>query len=248
MSVKKFRDLTLVSVNEDQMLVIACDSSGAVGNKKHDKIQTDPEILGYYIAIVALSEVLAFGASPISIVNTLSVEMDKTGQQVLQGIKRAVKPLSLPEDIIITGSTEENFTVCQTGIGVTVIGIVNKNVWKPHRTKKGALAVVVGLPKVGDEVLMANEQEILTIPTLLKLKKNPNIQEILPVGSKGIFYEANKMANTNNLEFVKNKNILVDLDKSAGPATCAVVSIKEEYCTILEENCLIPVNRIGTFV
>ncbi len=248
MSVKKFRDLTLLSINEDQLLVIACDSSGGVGNKEHDIIKTDPETLGYYITFVALAEILAFGAKPISIVNTLSVEMDKTGQQILHGIKKAIRPLSLPEDIIVTGSTEENFTVCQTGIGITVVGIVDKNVWKPRKTKEGALAVVVGLPKLGDEVLKDNGHEILSIPTLLELTRNPRVQEILPVGSKGIFYEARKMASTNNLEFVKDKRVIVDMDKSAGPATCAVVSIDENYFDKLEERLTIPVNRIGMFV
>lgn len=247
MEIKKFRDLTFISINEKQLLVIACDSSGGLGNKERDIIKVSPDILGYYTTNVALYEILSIGAEPITIVNTLSVEMNNTGKEIIKGIKRAIKPLSFRDDLIITGSTEENFPVCQTGIGITVIGIIDKNKWEIPRTKKGALAVVIGIPKLGGEVLADEGREIFSLEILLELKKLPFILEILPVGSKGILFELEEMARTNDLNLCIFSDIKVDLYKSAGPATCAIVSLEEKYYTLLKDKCPIPVNKVAKF-
>ena len=248
MKIQKFRDLTFVDINEEQLMVVSCDSSGGIGNKEMDIVKTSPEILGYYTTGVALSEILAVGAEPVTIVNTLSVEMDNTGMQIIEGIKKAISPLNLPDDIVVTGSTEENFPICQTGMGITIIGIINKNQWIRPSTEKGDLCVIVGIPKVGNEVLEDKGRQILSISTLLELVKGCNVQEIIPVGSKGILFEAKEMARTNNLNLVLDKEIFIDLHKSAGPATCAVVSINKDEYEDLRKTCPIPVVKIGEYV
>mgnify|MGYP000017345458 CR=1 FL=1 len=249
MKISKFRDLTFVDINQNQTIVIACDSSGAIGNKERDLVQVDPELLGNLTAQVVLKEILAIGAEPITIVNTLSVEMNDTGERIVRGIKKAIAPLGLPDAQIITGSTEENFPTCQTGMGITIIGIINKDSWNQPRAKSGSLAVVVGIPKVGYDVL-EDKGEILSIEHLIELKNNPNIYEILPVGSKGILFELNEMARTNNLAFCleDEDDIKLDLNKSAGPATCAIISIDENGYEKLRKTFSIPVNRVGRFI
>jgi len=247
MKISKFRDLTFIDINQNQTIVIACDSSGAIGNKERDLVQVDPELLGDLTAQVVLKEILATGAEPITIVNTLSVEMNDTGERIIKGIMKATEPLGLPDIHIITGSTEENFPTCQTGMGITIIGIIDKNNWKQPRTKSGLLAVVVGIPKVGYEVL-EDKGEILSIKHLIELKNNPNIYEILPVGSKGILFELNEMARTSNLTFCLDDDLKLDLNKTAGPATCAIISIAENDYEKLEKSFPIPVNRIGRFI
>lgn len=247
MKISKFRDLTFIDINQNQTIVIACDSSGAIGNKERDLVQVDPEILGDLTAQVALKEILAIGAEPITIVNALSVEMNDTGERIIKGIKKATAPLGLPDTQIITGSTEENFPTCQTGMGITIIGIIDKNNWKQPRAVLGSLAVVVGIPKVGYEIL-EEQGDILSIQHLLELKKNPRIYEILPVGSKGIFYELKEIARTNNLTFSLDDDLKIDLNKSAGPATCAIISIEENEYTKLKNSFPIPVNKIGRFI
>jgi len=244
--ISKFRDLTFIDINQEQTLVIACDSSGAIGNKERDLVQVAPEIVGNLITQVALKEVLAIGAKPITVVNNLSVEMNDTGEKIIKGIKKAIEPLAIPDAHIITGSTEENFPVCQTGIGITIVGIIDKNNWKQPRAFVESLAVVVGIPKVGYEVL-EDEGEILDIQHLLELKNNPNIYEILPVGSKGVLYELKEMARTNAMTFCLEENIKLDLNKSAGPATCAIIAIDESEYRKLETCFPIPVERIGRF-
>lgn len=247
MKISKFRDLTLIDINDEQIMVIACDSAGGIGSKEKDVVKVAPEIVGYFTAQVALMEILAIGAKPITIVNTLSVEMNDTGKRIIEGIRRAIEPLNLSDTEILTGSTEENFPSCQTGMGLTIIGIIDKKNWIRPKAKANSLAVVVGIPKVGNEVKEDKGREVLSIPHLLELKSNPNIYEILPVGSKGILYELKEMVRTNNLSYRLDSEIPLDLNRSAGPATCAIISIEEKNYDSLKKSFTIPVNRIGKF-
>ncbi|MTI67848.1 MAG: selenophosphate synthase [Firmicutes bacterium] len=246
MKLKKFRDLSLVSIDDDKLLVIACDSSGAIGNKEKDVVKVDPSIIGYFTCHVSLCEILAVGAKPISIVNTLSVEMNNTGKKIISGIKKALKQTEIAEDIIVTGSTEENFEVCQTGMGITAIGAVDKNKFNKVKAKKDELIIVAGLPKVGNEVDI-NDRDLLTIKKILQLRENPYVSEILPVGSKGILYELNELARTNNLKYILEDKINLDLKKSAGPATCALLTVNKNGYDKLKNTIDIPLNIIGSF-
>ena len=177
MKITKFRDLTLIYINENQIMVIACDSSGGIGNKQYDLVKVDPDTVGFFTTQVALMEVLAIGAKPITVVNALSVEMDPSGQKIIQGVKKALEPLKLPEDKIITGTTEENIKVCQTAIGITVIGIIDKEDFRINTARKNDIVVCVGIPKVGEEVILDNGKEILSIELLLRLVKDTNVQD-----------------------------------------------------------------------
>ncbi|MCK4261200.1 MAG: hypothetical protein KAX49_19655 [Halanaerobiales bacterium] len=244
MQVQRFRDLTLISINEEQILVVACDSSGGIGSKEKDIIKVSPEIVGYFTTFVALAEVLSVGAKPMVVTNTLSTEMNDTGNKIIEGIKKVIEPLE--NEIILTGSTEENFSVCQTGMGITVIGTMFSEDWRRIRTKSGSIAVVVGLPKVGDEIKMG-DLEILSISVLLDMRDNSFVEEILPVGSKGILYEAQEMARTNNLTFTLDAETSIPLYKSAGPATCAIISLKPESYDQFKIQLSLPVQKIGKF-
>lgn len=247
MKIRKHRDLTLIDINDDQILVVSCDSSGGIGNKENDVVKTPPEIVGQLTTQVALMEILAFGANPITVVDTLSVEMEDTGRRILVGIKKALEPLDFDFDNVMTGSTEENFPVTVTGIGITIIGIINKANWERPRTEKGLIAAVVGLPKVGDEVL-ANKDSIMDIQKLLDLKTKDYIKEILPVGSKGVLYELEQMAETNNIRLSLEDMKTIDLSKSAGPSTCVIVSMEEGEYERFKKEFSIPVNRVGRFI
>ncbi len=243
----KFRDVTVVDITPEYRMVISCDSSGGIGNKENDIIKTDPETVGYFATQVALMELLSTGAIPITIVNTLGVEMDKTGQQIMKGIKKALKPLKLEDDIVITGSTEENIPVCQTSMGITIIGKIEKNKWRQRKAKKRDLIVAIGIPKVGNEVLDDNEKKTMTISILIDLLKKSYINDILPVGSKGIAYEIEEMASTSDLNCNIYDKAGIDLYKSAGPATCVIVAIDREDYEDLKKSMPIPVNFIGIF-
>ena len=83
---------------------------------------------------------------------------------------------------------------------------------------------------------------------MLKLIKYKEVNEILPVGSKGILYELGEMARTNDLKYCIEDDLLVDVYRSAGPGTCAIISLNEKNYNLIKENFPIPVNRIGKFI
>lgn len=231
MKVEKFRDLTLMHINEETMMVLSCDSCGAIGMKKHDALETPEEIVGYLTAGVALSELLAFRAKPVTIVNNFCVEMNPTGKKIIGGIKKAIADCGLDQEILLTGSTEENMPTVQTSIGITAIGIVDLKNWTKPKTYEGDDLIVVGKPKVGAEVLESKEMPNIKIMSLIK--DIPEINEILPVGSKGIDYEIGELCKSNNLSFTYAEKIEVDVKKTAGPGTCFIVSGPKE--SILEQ-------------
>lgn len=244
MKIERFRDLTLIDLDEEKYLVVACDSCGGVGSKEFDVLKAEAEIVGYYTAYVPLAEVISIKAQPITIIDTLSVEMEPYGLKIIDGIKKLANEANLDVSII-NGSTEENFKTEQTGIGVTVIGYLLKNDF-PIRTKEGDIALIVGLPKVGQEVL-EDKDEILTIKKLIEIRELNYIKEILPVGSKGIYHELKEIEKSNNLKLDFNHFIDIDLKKSGGPSTCAIVTIEEKYLKEFRKRVSIPINVLGRF-
>lgn len=244
----KFRDLTIVDITPEQRMVISCDSSGGIGDKEADVVKVNPEVLGYYTTQVALMELLATGATPITVVNTLGVEMEQTGKRIISGIKRALRPLNLVDDILVTGSTEENIPVCQTSMGITIIGIIDRSNWRPKKAESGDLIVAIGVPKVGQEVVEDNGREIMSVGLLLELLEKSYIKDILPVGSKGIDYEINVMASTSDLNCKIYENIDIDIHKTAGPATCVIIAINKDDYEDLKKHISIPINNVGIFI
>ncbi|MCT4598449.1 MAG: AIR synthase related protein [Vallitalea sp.] len=242
--VNKYRDITFIKIDNNNYISVACDSAGGIGNKENDIIKVDPFVTGYYTAFVALAETIAVGAMPITLINTLSVEMNDTGNKIIRGIHKALDQIGLSEEALITGSTEENIPVTVTGLGITVLGRVNTNIWNLPKAKERDILVAVGIPKVGDEVVNDNG-EILTLSQLLRIKQCKYVNDVLPVGSKGIRYEALEMARTGELSFNEFDNIDLDMKKSGGPATCAVVAIDERYIDELKSVLSIPITVIG---
>ncbi|UTW69818.1 hypothetical protein KHA80_02285 [Anaerobacillus sp. HL2] len=78
MNISRYRDLTIIA-DGDKKLVIACDSSGAIGPKELDVVKVDANIVGRFISRVVLMEIISVGAKPITLIDTLSVEMNPTG-------------------------------------------------------------------------------------------------------------------------------------------------------------------------
>lgn len=246
MNIETFRDLTLIKLDDKKILVISCDSSGGIGEKKEDILKASGDIVGYFTARVALAEILALGAKPITLVDTLSVEMDDTGKKILQGVKKSLLEIGLDENIVVTGSTEENFPTVQTGIGVTAIGVIEKDEFRKTRAEKGAIILLAGIPLVGQGVL-DNQDKVISLKDILTLKENPNVLEILPVGSKGVLYEMKLMSQDGDLGFVLKENVKIDLNRSAGPSSCALLAVREEGIKDIKNNINIPINIIGRF-
>ena len=247
MKVKRFRDLTFIEQENDKYLVIACDSSGAIGDKVDDVIKVPAEIVGYYGARVALMEILSVGAKVLTVIDTLAVEMEPTGRKIIDGIQRQLKEAGM-EAILLNGSTEENIPTRQTGMGITIIGEVDKNQAKINKSQKGDYVVVLGIPKVGNEINIPVDNEICSIDDIKTLLNSKVVREIYPVGSKGILYEANYLAKSNNMTLKIYEKLKVDIEKSGGPATILIFTISPEDYEKIRKNIDKPLEIIGELI
>ena len=194
-------------------------------------------------------ELLAIGADPIAISGTLSVEPKPTGDAVMEGIRREIKDANL-SDLRITCSSEKNFRVRQTGVGITAIGVVVNSKLKVGRCEQGDEVVAVGKPCVGREVIQAEkDQRIADTLDVLKLRKNRFVHELIPAGSRGIIYEARVMAKDSGLSFDPSMVQLTNLEKSAGPATVIVAALREgSFSRVKNAIGRKPFRKVGTLL
>ena len=146
---KTNRDTLIFKLPNDGALVVGCDSAGGIGPKRLDKIKVNAFTLGKFTARAALMDVLAVGAHPTCIVDTLAVEPEPTGNEILRGIRAEAAKAGLDPKRAVTGSTEKNIKVDQTGIGVTVIGTCQYKHLKIGSSKPNDIVAALGVPCVG---------------------------------------------------------------------------------------------------
>lgn len=215
----RFRDVVITELNENQRLVISCDSCGGVGEKAYDQLKVSPYFTGRYTARVTMMEVLCVGAKLIAISNGVSNEMHPTGKEILKGIEDELSFANF-SDVIITGSSEENMETLCTGVGMTAIGVAYKDNLLTKKPISGDLALVIGHPKVGAEVVLGTDKDIVSYSDISKLLDSGYVSQIIPIGSKGILYEASSIG-----DFLLYDTSVTNLEKSAGPSTCVLVVI-----------------------
>ncbi|QQE79678.1 hypothetical protein [Alicyclobacillus sp. SO9] len=221
----RYRDLTCLRVDEGYFLVIANDSLGGIGAKPLDSVQASPEIVGYFALRVPLIELLAVGALPFLIIDNLSVEANPYGAAILTEIRRVAATLGLEDAVHFNGSTEENVVVAQTGVGITVMGIVEALQLKERASRAGDLLVIAGLPKSAPHHdVNPRDREILSFQDLETLRAEPKVIDIVPVGSKGISHEVGELARSAKLRAQLDIDVGISLHASGGPSTCVVFS------------------------
>ncbi|GEM_PF-430746 len=213
------RDAAVVNF-KDGYLIHTCDSAGGIGELEHDSLNVPIETVALFTFRTALMENISLGAMPLS----ASVSFSNSPRYV----QSAINALKSFADFNVRGvqfvfSMEKNFKTSQTGIGVGIVGFTKK--LKISGAKSGDAVYIIGMPKVGKEVL-ESEEEIVSVKEMFELIDCRDVGEIIPVGSKGILEEAKLLAKNSNLSLVIEKN--EDwLFKSAGPATCAVFWAKK---------------------
>lgn len=243
MEIKKVRDLTLINLDEEKIMVIACDSCGSIGMKEGDVLKVPPFFTGRFTVRVPMLEVMCAGAEIVTITDAVCAEMNPTGIEIINGIKKELEEAKI-NDIVLTGSTEENFPTISTGVGVTVIGIARSSRLKINNAKEGAVIISIGLPKVGDEIDFVKDMDIVGYEDIRKLQAIEGVYEIVPVGSKGIQYEAEVLAKCSNLKLMLMENTQVDIKKSGGPATSVIAAVNKSALKNIEES-IKNVNIIG---
>ncbi|MCW4028959.1 MAG: hypothetical protein NWE92_04855 [Candidatus Bathyarchaeota archaeon] len=219
------RDLRLFQYTADDVLVIACDSLGGIGPKPLDYVHVDGYTVGKFTARVALMETLSVGALPLCVADNLCVEYEPTGREILRGVCDEAILAGLDPESAVTGSTEKNISVEQTGLGVTVVGTCKKAALRIGVSKPNDVVIAIGDPSVGEEVVPAEaEGRICGVADVLKLLSVEGMHEVLPVGSEGLGHEIEVLSASSGLHFSPDF-VKVDLAKSAGPATALLASI-----------------------
>ena len=224
------RDVEVVSINNTQYLVASCDSCGAIGMKELDAYKISWFITGKLTTRVALLEVLSTGALPQMLTVAISNEPNPTGDELLKGVNDELESAGL-KTLPMAISTEKNMPTQQTGLGISVIGVVQKNNLRLGTAQLGDDVYCLGLPKVGPELSNPADPEIVQVKAILALLGIPNMHDIIPVGSRGIRREAEQLASTVNSRLRIDPSCVVDLDKSAGPSTCLVFSSSSSIST-----------------
>ncbi|ADL08727.1 conserved hypothetical protein [Thermosediminibacter oceani DSM 16646] len=213
------RDVALVEIQPGIYLAVACDSAGGIGEKERDVVKVPPYITGRFTCRVALMELLAIGADPLAVTATICSEPSPTGEGLLKGITDELSASCL--NIPVTISTEKNIPTCQTGLGVTAVGLVKEKGLRMGRTKSGDGIYCLGVPKVGNEVSL-DDPEIADTGAVKRLLGLSEVHDIIPVGSRGIKGEVEHLARVSGLSVQWEARLPVNTEKSAGPATCVV--------------------------
>ena len=226
------RDVSIISLNEKEALVIAADNSGGIGLKEQDQVKTSYEVVSYYGFRVAVMECMAAGGKPISIVLHNFCD-DHAWDLLLVGIEKGLEELGLKGTVSVTGSTESNFTMLQSALGMIVLG-KRESTYVDEVSFENRKVAVIGSPLVGDEVL-EQENDVIPLSLFQELCELEDVV-IVPVGSKGILYELKNMLDEPS---IVGDSLMCDVDvsKTAGPATCVLIAFKSELEPFLQEKC-----------
>jgi len=239
-------DVSIMKMPTGHAIVVGSSSTGAVGPKPMDTLKISGKVLGKFLARVALMDVAATGAFPISVSVTLGVEKEPTGNEILEGIRKEIRDLGLESNQVLRGNTEENFETIQTGAGITVVGLANEDELRLGKTVPGDLIVAIGRPKVGDEVIPAEARgEIANLKDVTSLARKGFVHDIVPVGSFGIIQEAQMLAYSIGRQLKMEEHTELDMNKSAGPATVVLATIDREKLDELTFFIRKPINVVG---
>jgi selenophosphate synthetase-related protein len=219
-------DVSIMKMPTGHAIVVGSSSLGGIGPKTMDKVKSSGKVVGQFLARVALMDVAATGAFPISVSVTLGVEKEPTGNEIVEGIRKEVRSLGLEPNQVIKENTEENIETTQTGAGITVVGLANEDELRLGKTRPGDLIVAIGKPKVGDEVIPAEARgEIANLKDVTSLARKGVVHDIVPVGSFGVIREAQMLAYSIGKQLKIQEQTELDVNKSAGPGTVVLTTI-----------------------
>lgn len=208
----------------DSIYVLASDSNAGIGGLPGDTLAKDPIEVGYSAAKVPLMEVVAAGAKPFLLTNSLGGPLDDYGRQILAGIRAALAEVDA--DVTVTGSDETNIPTRQTAVGVAVLGRARPAEIRWGGTQQGDAVVAVGHPRDGLRHLYAEgDADVANLADLFAASRIAGVHELLPVGSKGVRYEAQQLAAGVGCRLVLLAGHSLDLDASAGASTCFLATL-----------------------
>ncbi len=224
--ISKYRDLSLAPV-PGGTVVVAADSCASTGRKPGDTLSCDPYHCGRVSARVVLFELMCIGAQVLIVADGVCSEMKPTGSEIIRGFQDELTLAGLSPDCL-TGSTEENFPTSMTGVGTAAVGYLSEP-FVPPQCHPGDVVVCVGTPLVGLAFLDNTDAAIATYAHLKILLDEPDVRELVPVGSRGIAWETEIVAGLHHLHPRFDPACSLDLHQSGGPSTC-VLAIMRPAC------------------
>jgi len=228
------RDVEVVSINQHQYLVGSCDSCGSIGMKDLDAYKISWIITGRLTTRVTLLEVLSTGAAAKMMTVAISNEPHPTADKIIEGVKKELSSAGLLE-LPMAISTEKNMMTQETGLGISVVGVAEKNQLRIGTAQPGDDIFCLGLPKVGPEITNPDDPEIVQINDIKTLLSTSDVHDIIPVGSRGIRREAELLAASVNTCLNLDSTCPLDLDKSAGPSSCLIFSAASSFQSEISE-------------
>jgi selenophosphate synthetase-related protein len=247
---RQVRDLSILNLAPGVLLVIACDSIGGIGPKPLDTVPTSGYELGRLAARVPLEEMLACGATPLLLVDTLNVEREPTGAAILAGVRDEMRDAGMDPAHALNGSTEDNVRTVATGVGIVVLGLAEQERFRPGRAQADDTVLCAGIPKSAPHHrVIPDDPDILRPGAVRVLAGLDGVRDILPVGSRGALAEAHDLATAAGVTFIPDTNASVDLSASGGPGTCCLIAVSPDAVhTVFSQAGLPPVARVGTLI
>ncbi len=243
---RRVRDLTALELGNGISLVVAVDSDGGIGPRENDVVKVSDYLLGRFAIRVPLMEILCCGALPLAAFDMLTMSMEDGGNEIVRGIRDELAEAGLPEDFPLSGSTEDNVPTTMTGVGTTVLGLVHDNDSRPGTSQADDVVLCAGLPKSGPEdEIRLDDGEIARQSQVRTLLGVDGAHDLLPVGSRGVLYEAEEMGKSAGLRFVESSEAAIDPTKSAGPSTCVLVSAQAQKIESIADAVAVPVAILG---
>jgi len=248
MRVTQLRDLSVWNDGNGQIYVTASDANAGVGSRPDDFLQCPPEDPGYSAAKVALMEVCAAGAEPLLVMNTLCLKYDDYGSRVVDGIRKALAEAGSTAPV--SGSDETNMTTLQTGVGVTVIGVVPSSRLRLGTSRPGDVVLCAGYPRSGlsDAPYTEGDADVAALSDVIDVLRCAAVHEVLPVGSKGVRTEVAQLAATAGLAFVLEPEPAVPMDVSAGASTCFLITCGPADLPVVATATRLPLVPVATLV
>ena len=219
--VEAFRDLTVIHLN-GHSIVVAADAAGGIGPNELDVEEATGESVAYFATRVVLAELYSVGACPLALINTVPTGKAFAEDEALRGINRLLNEERLAEQVEVGGSSENNFGMLQTAIGVVLIGIAPTANIEAGRIHAGDEVYQLGVCKVGSDVRFCDPTRV-GLGTIRSLAVLPWVHEVIPLGSGGVLGEVRALQARDVILAFEAKTDFAELEESAGPATSALV-------------------------
>ncbi|RIV21825.1 hypothetical protein D2Q93_10130 [Alicyclobacillaceae bacterium I2511] len=244
--VQRFRDLTLIFSADAQVWVVACDGVGGIGQQPADAVAAHPTLVGHFALRVPLMEVLAAGAWPVAVTNTLTSPRGDYSAAIVAALRDLGAQVGLTNPEAFNGSTEDNVPTVQTGVGVTVLAVATRADLALGSAHSGQQLGLVGLPKSAPKhTIILDDPEMVSLPELLALRQLPGVSDIVPVGSRGIYAEVEDLAASAGLGF-EVSGPRGDWTDSGGPSSCAVFACDSSAVAAVGQILHAPLAWLGT--